>query len=156
MGGGEVFAFDDQRLYPAYEACQSLGVPVAFTTGPLVGARMDEVSPSRFDAIARDFPDLNLVLAHGGYPYVTESIGLAMRHPNIFLSPDCYTFSPGGTQWLEAADSILAEQIIFASAYPIYSFQDAIGLIDGYPFKPGNRERILGENARRVLAIAES
>ncbi len=153
MGGGSAMSFDDERLYPAYEACQALGVPAAFTTGPLVGARMDDVSPSRFDAIARDFPDLNIVLAHACYPYVTESIGLAMRHANVFLSPDCYTFSPGGNQWLDAANSILADQIIFATAYPIYGFQDAVDLINGYPFKPGNRERVFGENARRVLGI---
>jgi predicted TIM-barrel fold metal-dependent hydrolase len=61
-------AANDRALYPAYEACQSAGVPVVVHCGTSVfpGSSNKYADPVLLDDVLRDFRQLQVVLAHGG------------------------------------------------------------------------------------------
>ena len=63
-----MFFANDRRLYPIYERCEGAGLPVLFHAGTSVfkGAKMRYADPYTFDDIINDFPDLKVVLCHGG------------------------------------------------------------------------------------------
>lgn len=59
---------NDPMLYPLYEAAQELGLPVMFHTGLSVfkGSRLKYGDPIFYDDIAVDFPELKIIMCHGG------------------------------------------------------------------------------------------
>jgi uncharacterized protein len=61
-------AVNDRALYPAYEICQSAGVPVVVHCGTssFPGSANALADPVLVDDVLRDFRRLNIVLAHGG------------------------------------------------------------------------------------------
>ena len=67
----------------------------------LVGPYLDDAHPELIDHVATDFPDLNIVIQHAGWPYVREAIGLAYKQPNIYLVPSQYVHYgfPGPRTW---------------------------------------------------------
>jgi predicted TIM-barrel fold metal-dependent hydrolase len=61
-------AANDRALYPAYEVCQSAGIPVVVHCGTSTfpGASNGYADPIYLDDVLRDFRRLDIVLAHGG------------------------------------------------------------------------------------------
>jgi predicted TIM-barrel fold metal-dependent hydrolase len=78
-------------LYLAYQRCQELGVPVVFHSGTSIfpGATNRYADPALVDEVVRDFPDLTVVLAHGGRGWWYDAaafLALAREHVRIELS----------------------------------------------------------------------
>ena len=82
--------FHDRALYPLYEEARSAGMLVTTTQSCLLGPYMDDCRPEYVDHVATDFPDLTVVIQHGGWPYVREAIGVLYKQPNVFLVPGQY------------------------------------------------------------------
>jgi uncharacterized protein len=61
-------AASDRALYPAYEICQSAGIPVVVHCGTssFPGSSNALADPVLLDDVLRDFRRLDVVLAHGG------------------------------------------------------------------------------------------
>ena len=62
------FYANDRGLYPIYDACRQMGLPVLFHAGTSLfeGAKMRYSDPYTFDDVVNDFPGLKIVLCHGG------------------------------------------------------------------------------------------
>jgi len=79
---------DHPQLRRIYAACQEERLPVIFHTGTSVfpRARNRFSDPLFVEDVALDFPDLTIVLAHGGRPiWMTTAVFLARRCPNVWL-----------------------------------------------------------------------
>ena len=75
-------------LAALYERAQALGIPVIVHTGTSIfpDARNKYGDPMALDDVAVDFPDLTIVLAHGGRPLWMETcFFLLRRHPNVCM-----------------------------------------------------------------------
>ncbi|HEX6533745.1 MAG TPA: amidohydrolase family protein [Gemmatimonadaceae bacterium] len=71
-----------------YGACERLGLPVLVHTGTSIfpGARCKYGHPMELDDVAVDFPDLRLVMAHGGRPlWMREAFFILRRHRHVWL-----------------------------------------------------------------------
>lgn len=76
------------QLRVIYEFAQAHGMPIMFHTGTSVfpGARNKYGDPIYVDDVAVDFPDLTILLAHGGRPlWMDTAFFLIRRHPNVYL-----------------------------------------------------------------------
>ncbi len=78
---------DDPRLTKTYKLCSDLGIPVVIHTGPKAvrWQWMKYNRPIYVDQIATDFPDLKIVMCHGGYPWVEEFLTVVYTNPNIWV-----------------------------------------------------------------------
>jgi predicted TIM-barrel fold metal-dependent hydrolase len=76
----------DSRCYPIYRYCVKYNLPILFHTGTSFTANvpLDYSRPIHFDAVAVDFPDLCMVLAHLGHPWEVETISVIRRHANVY------------------------------------------------------------------------
>ncbi len=77
-----------RNLEELYRFCELKKLPVMFHTGTSIfpGARNRFGTPIGIDDVAVDFPNLKIILAHGGRPlWQQESFFLVRRHPNVFL-----------------------------------------------------------------------
>jgi predicted TIM-barrel fold metal-dependent hydrolase len=116
---------DDELLMPFYELCQQLGVPAFVMSGPTTpDLRLND--PLAVDRVAKTFPKLPIVCCHGFYPRVAEMLTVAFRNENVFVSPDMYTFCPGGSLYVEAAKHFLRDQFMFGSSFPFRPMQQGV------------------------------
>lgn len=145
---------DDRRLYPIYAHCEDVGVPVIMMVGGTAGPDLSYSDPIRTDRVLADFPQLKVVVAHGGWPWVNEILHIAFRRTNLYLSPDMY-FSrmPGWEEYVKAADSFLADRMLYASSFPFCPVKDYKTWFERLPIKPENLAKVMGGNACRLLGL---
>lgn len=147
---------NDAKYYPLYSTCCELDVPVVCTTGPATlvpGAVIDHVAPRYIDFVARDFPDLKIIISHGGYPWVNEAIIVAQRNRNVYIELSEYESAPMSEAYIQAANTIIADKVLYASAHPFVDFREALATYAGLAFKPDVRQKIMYGNAARLLGL---
>lgn len=77
---------NDPRLDRVYEICVKRNVPVFFHTGikALMSQRIKFNNPIYIDDVASQFPDLKIVMLHGGYPWTKEFLTVLYSNPNTW------------------------------------------------------------------------
>lgn len=83
--------YSDRRYWPLYDACAEHNVPAVFHSGylgrygpPSLGVHMDWTRPAELDYIARNWPELTLVMAHFGNPWWDEAYKVLAANPNVY------------------------------------------------------------------------
>lgn len=145
---------DDPRFYPIYERCRDLGGVLALTISVRAGTDIRYSNPEAVDRVAAAFPKLKIVVGHSFWPWVAQACGVAYRRRNVFLLPDFYGLGcPGHLQWVEAANTLLEDQIVFGSAYPLAAVKS---MVEGYrrlPFRSGVLEKVMWKNAAGIVGL---
>ena len=147
---------NDAKYYPIYSKCCELDVPIVFTTGPATlvpNAIIDHVAPRYIDIVARDFPELKIVISHGGYPWVNEAIIVAERNRNVYIDLSEYEYAPMADAYIQAANTMIPDKILYASAHPFVDFKEALKKYEQLQFKDDVRQKILYDNAARLLGL---
>jgi uncharacterized protein len=145
---------DDRRLYPIYAHCEDRDLPVIIMTGGNPGPDLGFTDPVTVDRVAADFPNLKIVLSHGNWPWVHQILHVAFRRPNVYVSPDMYLFDlPGSDDYVKAADTYLADQFVYASAYPFTPLKDYAQRFVKLPIRPESMKKVLYDNAARLLKL---
>lgn len=147
---------NDAKYYPIYSKCCELDIPIVFTTGPATlvpNAIIDHVAPRYIDVVARDFPELKIVISHGGYPWVNEAIIVAERNRNVYIDLSEYEFSPMSEAYIQAANTMISDKILYASAHPFVDFKQALKTYESLDFKPEVRQKIMHDNAAKLLGL---
>lgn len=148
----------EARYYPIYAKCCELNVPVFVTTAPppaVQGALIEYTDPRDIDKVARDFPELVIIMSHGGYPFVEEAIFTCQRNPNVYMDLSEYELAPMAGHYLESlTKGILADKIIFASAHPFIEQVDAIKNYMEMGLSEETLAKVLYKNAARILGLS--
>jgi predicted TIM-barrel fold metal-dependent hydrolase len=78
---------DDERMYPVYEKAEKYGCVVLFHTGGKDCGSMSLKydNPIYLDNLAAEFPELKIIIAHVGYPWIDMAIQVASGNYNVFL-----------------------------------------------------------------------
>ena len=145
--------YNDRRIYPIYELCEEHHLPVILQGAVWSGPDIDYSNPIYVDQVANDFPELKILPGHGAWPWVGQMIAVAIRHPNVYCSPDGYLYMPGSEAYVQAANTFLPKQVVFGTAYPYRPFKWSMEQFNKMPFTPEARERVLYKNAAEVLGI---
>ncbi|KDC79456.1 amidohydrolase family protein [Bordetella bronchiseptica MBORD635] len=144
---------DDERIFPVYEKCIELDIPVNLMSGPYAGADIGVSDPLYVDRLCTRYPELKIILGHGGYPYVQQILGVAFKHTNLFVSPDMYVFAPGGQAYIDAANGALRDQMVYGSAYPLRPVTQTVSDTLGLGLSADSERAYLELNARKLLNI---
>lgn len=147
---------NDAKYYPIYSKCCELEVPIVFTTGPATlvpNAIMDHAAPRYIDTVARDFPELRIIISHGGYPWVNEAITVAERNRHVYIELSEYEHSPMAEAYMQAANTMIPDKVLYASAHPFVDFKDALKKYEQLPLEPQVRQKIMYGNAAGLLGI---
>lgn len=147
---------NDAKYYPLYAKCCELDVPIIVSTGPgtlVPGAVMDHAAPRYIDHVACDFPDLKIIISHGGYPWVREAIMVVERNINVYMELSEYEHHPGAEAYIQAANTIIGDKVLYASAHPGVDFRQAMNTYNELPFAANVLENVMYNNAARVLGL---
>lgn len=153
---------NDKRFYLVYAKCQELNIPVTIHSSInfTVDRTIDYSRPIYIEEVACDFPDLTIVANHGGWPWVTEMVATAWKHPNVYIeigavSPK-YIGMPG-TGWeplMVYGNSLLQDRVLFATD-DMLPHKRCVDEIKALPLKDAVKEKWLGGNAARLLGLEQ-
>jgi predicted TIM-barrel fold metal-dependent hydrolase len=154
---------DDRHYYPFYEKCVELGVPVSVhASANWTTMRPSELGhPRAFDRVACDFPELVLILSHGGYPWVLEACLLAWKHPNLYLELAAHRpryFTAPGAGWeplLRYGQTTIQDKILYGTGAFLLGRRPAelVAEMRALPVEPAVLEKWLYGNAARLLGL---
>jgi uncharacterized protein len=145
----------DRRYYPLYAACVDLGVPFCTQvghTGPMRPSETGRPIPY-VDQVALDFPELVIVCGHIGYPWTTEMIAVADKHPNVLIDTSAYAAHRYPAELVEYLKGRGRRKVLFGTNYPMLSAARALARLDDLGLDGETRSLFLTENARRVFRI---
>lgn len=115
---GHFFA-NDQALYSVYEKCEREGLPVMFHTGNslLSGSKMRYSDPYTFDDVINDFPDMKVILCHGGRGFWYQIAELLVRSfKNVYI--DISGLPPKNLLTYWPSMKKLAHKFLFGTDFP--------------------------------------
>ena len=144
----------DRRFYPVYVACVEEGVPFCTQighTGPLMPSEVGR--PMYLDRVALDFPELQIVAGHIGYPWTDEAIALATKHPNVYIDTSAYTVRRYPRPLIEFMRAHGAAKVLFGTNYPMITAVKALEGLDEIGLVEEVKLQFLAENAVRVFAL---
>ncbi len=147
-------------LEEIYARAQERRLPVIVHTGTSIfkGARNKYADPMDLDDVAVDFPELRLVLAHGGRPlYMETCVFLLRRHPNLFL--ELSSIPPARLLDYFPRLGELAGRTLWGTDWPapgVPSMGANVRAFLALPLADEAKRAILGANARTLYGSSRS
>lgn len=148
------FRCDDRELYPAYDVLAERKVPLVVHCGTssFPGSRNELADPEYLLPVVRDFPTLNVVLAHGGRGWWYDKAAfMALANPTVWIElsglppkrlPDYYS---------NFDLSRLAQKWVFGTDWPgVPGVAANAAAVAGLGFDERTQARILGGNAMAI------
>lgn len=158
----QLFAPNDYRnglgpLRAMYERAEALGIPVMIHTGTSIfpGARNTYAQPMLADDVGVDFPELRVILAHGGRPlWMEEAFFLVRRHKNMHI--DVSGIPPQKLMEYFPRLEEIADKTLFGTDWPGPGVPGVRGNIEKFralPISAPAQQKILYENAAAMFPV---
>ncbi len=114
----KIKALQDYMMHRVLDLTDEFNLPIQYHTGLQAGNgnTLTNSKPTHLANLFMEYPDVNFVLFHGGYPFGGELSALAKNFPNVFIDM-CWTYviSPSYSErylheWIETvpANKIMA------------------------------------------------
>jgi predicted TIM-barrel fold metal-dependent hydrolase len=154
---------NDETFYPIWETCQELGIVVMFHMGFAgagagrpggMGYKLEAARAiPHLDDMAADFPDLQIIHAHPGWPFHHEAVAACWHKSNFWI--DLSGFAPRyfPDEVVHYANSLIQDRVLFGTDWPVIGIDRWMDEFAELPLKDSVRPKILKENARRLLGI---
>jgi predicted TIM-barrel fold metal-dependent hydrolase len=148
-----------RELYPAYAICQERGVPVIFHCGTsnFAGAVNRFADPLYVEDLAKDFPELTIVLAHGGRGWWYDAAAfLALMREQVWIEISGLPPQKLPEYYARHDLARLGRTFVFVTDWPgvpgIRANAEAVAALG---FAEDVLAGILAENARRIYGLGE-
>lgn len=120
----------DSRAMQVFAEAARLNMPVLLHMGIhfTSGSKMEFAKPVLLDEVARELPNLKLVIAHLGYPWIDECVVLLGRHRNVYADVSALIARPwkAYNALLSAYQYGVIDKLLFGSDFPYSSAATAI------------------------------
>jgi predicted TIM-barrel fold metal-dependent hydrolase len=146
---------DGKHWYPVYAKCAELDLPVFVAVG-VPGPRLKMLCQrvELLDEVCFDFPELKIVMRHGGEPWTALAVKLMLKWPNLYYSTSGFAPKYYPKDIIDYANTRGADKVIYAGYFPFgIELERTFSELDQLPLKPEVWPKFLRENARRVLKL---
>ena len=147
---------DDKRFYPIYAKCAELRIPINMLVG-VPGPRVPYKCqyPGLLDEVAWFFPELKVVMRHGGDPWTDLCVKLLLKWPNLFYSTTAWAPKHYPRNVLEFANKRGPGKVMYAGYFPGLSYERIFSEMDDLPLAEETWPKFLRENAVSVYGLEE-
>lgn len=149
-------AIDDKKWYPIYAKCIELGLPINVfvgVPGPRVPYKYQH--PGLLDEIAWFFPELKVVMRHGGEPWTGLVCKLLLKWPNLFYSTSAFAPKYYPRDVLDFCNRRAPDKLLFAGYYPLLGWDRVFAEMDDLPLRDSLWAPFLRDNAVAVYGLAD-
>jgi predicted TIM-barrel fold metal-dependent hydrolase len=142
-------------LADVYRHAEAAGMPVTIHTGTSVfpGARSRFGDPMDVDDVAIDFPNLKILLAHGGRPlWMEAAFFVVRRHPNVFL--EVSGIPPSKLLEYFPRLEAISHKTVWGTDWPspgVKSMRQNVDQFLALPLSDASKKAILYDNALRIF-----
>ena len=156
------YSVDDKRLYPLWETINALHVPVMIDVGTTgmgaglpggMGAIIRHAHPMAIDQLAADFPNMTIVAAHPGWPWVDEMTAVALHKGNVYWELSGWAPKYFPDSLTRDARGRLQDKVMFGSDYPSIPYERLLREWEELGYSDEVKEKIFHANAERVLGL---
>lgn len=146
---------NEERLFRFYDYVQSINLPIMFHTGTSIfkGSLVKYSDPIHLDEIADAFPNLKIVLEHGGRPFWYDRVAwLLTRHENVYVGiagiPTRHL-----PEYFPHIDRY-QDRFLFGSDWPgVPHIKPLIEKVYTLPLSDAVKEKILFKNAETIIGL---
>lgn len=145
----------NRGLAAIYERAQANGLPLMVHTGTSIfpGARNLHAQPMLCDDVSIDYPDLVVILAHGGRPlWMNEAFFLVRRHKNMYM--DISGIPPQKLMEYFPRIEDIADKVLWGTDWPgpgVPAIKGNIEKFNALPISAEAKRKILYDNAARLF-----
>jgi predicted TIM-barrel fold metal-dependent hydrolase len=153
---------NDKMLIDIFEIAQKYKLLILMHTGyPPPGTKKNVLSysnPLYVEEIIQSFPNLKVIIAHMGYPWVDLALSLAVQYPNIFLDISNLTYMMPNRlkDFLKRAKELIGlDKILFGSdGFIPEMIQFSVDLFENIDYLSNEEiKKIMGLNAQKLLNL---
>lgn len=147
---------DSAKLYPIYDRCAELGVPVVISQSMYLGPSLSFANPECVQKVAHDFPECRFIIAHASYPWVLAADAVACTCDNVYLIPDIYAHIAdvaGSDLYGHGIRFTHGRRFLFGSAYPVRSMKQSVEESKRFGLSEEQYRRYMYENAAEILGL---
>jgi len=86
----------DERMQPVYAYCEQHGIPVLFHQGTTFPRRapLKYAMPVQLEDVALGYPELRIVIAHMGHPWMDDTVVLVRKQPHVYADISALYYRP--------------------------------------------------------------
>jgi predicted TIM-barrel fold metal-dependent hydrolase len=146
---------DDKKWYPILVTCIDLDIPFCPCVG-VPGPRipMGPQKVEHLDEICWFFPELKVVMRHGGEPWTDMAWKLMLKYPNLYYMTSAFAPRHYPKAIIDFANTRGADKIMYAGYFPMGLSLDRIfEEMPNVPFKDEVWPKFLRDNAVRVFNL---
>ena len=152
-----IYVFDiplhDPKMYPLYAKCVELDIPVSMQVGHVLEAMPSEhARPIFLDRVASDFPDLKMVGAHTGWPWVEELISVCYKWDNVYFGIDAWMPKYLKPEILHFIGSRMGQDRCLWGTNGL-PWKESLEQVDGMGLREEGKRKLLRENAVRLFKL---
>ncbi|MBU2037278.1 amidohydrolase family protein [Patescibacteria group bacterium] len=164
--GYEHFYPADKIIRPYLKLAEKYDRPVIFHSGDtwnkITGAKLKYGHPLNFDDLAVDMPDLKIVIAHLGYPWVIDAAEVVYKNKNVFVdcsglmynipdNDDRKSITKLFNDYFQSGASI--EKLLFGTDWSLANQKSYVKLILSIPLSPKQKEQVFYNNASKLFKL---
>lgn len=152
-----IYGFDiplnDAKMYPLYAKCVELDVPVSMQVGHVLESMPSDCGrPIYLDRIACDFPDLKIIGAHTGWPWVEELISVCYKWDNVYFGVDAWMPKYLKPEIIQFINSRLGMDRCLWGTNGL-PWKESLEQIEQLGLKEEAKRKLLRENAIRLFKL---
>lgn len=118
-------AYDDPKYFPIYAACEEEGLVLSCAVGlPHIPISNQPQRPMALDPVLEHFPDLEVVMCHGGLPWAAECVALMRKWPRLSWMSSVLGEHRLPQEIIEFGNDDGADRLMWATDFPVLSFEE--------------------------------
>jgi predicted TIM-barrel fold metal-dependent hydrolase len=153
-----IYGFDiplsDRKMYPLFAKCCELDIPISMQVGHVLeGMPSEHGRPIHIDQIASDFPDLKMVGAHTGWPWVEELISACYKWENVWIGIDAWYPKYLKPELVQFIGSRLGQDRCLWGTNGL-SWKPSLDQVELLGLRDQAKANLLSENARQLFKLS--
>jgi predicted TIM-barrel fold metal-dependent hydrolase len=146
--GDGMYPPSDAVYYPLYTKCCELDLPLCMNAGiPGPPLPAEPQNPIHIDRVCIRFPELRLCMIHGADPWWDTAIRLMIKYRNLRLMTSAWSPKYLPESLLHYMSTRGKDRILFATDYPVLTFERCLGEAAALDLKDEVRQGWLYDNA---------
>ncbi len=167
--GYQHFYPSDKIAEPIYKLCQKYDVPVIFHSGDTLTtcysqAKVQYSHPLHIDSVATDFPDLKIIIAHLGNPWLVDCAELLYKGKNVYADisglvvEDRALKGRYGKMMKKKIEELMIyaspRKLLYGTDWPLATMKTYIKFTKSLGIPKGDLEYVFSKNAVNLFKIA--
>jgi predicted TIM-barrel fold metal-dependent hydrolase len=160
--GRQSFYPNEKKCEKIYKIAEKYDKPVIIHSGDpfYPKARIKYSHPIHIDDVAVEHPNLKIVIAHSGNPWIEDTVEIAYKNENVFLDVSGWFFKEISGQYFkimkERLNFILSylescDKILFGTDWPLIKIEKYVDFIKKCELSKSELERIMYKNALKLF-----